>query len=188
MRLNAPMRQQIIRKAIAAKFDPIVAKLKAENLAIGHAFYQHLFGKQKAAIAAVPKAFLHQPSEEEIKHGVDCKFQLSNGYTVRVDVPFTDPVPSANSFRNPPLGVIKDEALCNRYLAWQHAVEDRDKDKKEAYETLSALLKSLTTYNTLEKEWPEGKPFYGSLPGDFPGETGLPMVQIKHLNQILGIA
>ena len=64
---------------------------------------------------------------------------------------------------------------------------DNAKAEGEAANTLKALLASVGTYASLEKEWPEGKKFYASLPGDFPGNTGLPMVQIKQLNTLLGL-
>lgn len=185
MRLNSAMRAQIINKAIAAKFDPIEAKLKKEELAIGHAFWTHLFGRAKEHIAKLPRNWVYQVPSEVKGVGVECAFTLLKGFNVRLLVPETDLLPAHIGWHV--LGVIKDEALCARWEAFSDAEKQLEKDREEASATLKALLASVGTYSSLEREWPAGKKFYASLPGDFPGMTGLPMVQVKKLNAMLGI-
>lgn len=43
------------------------------------------------------------------------------------------------------------------------------------------------TFSSLEKNWPEGKPFYKHLPKAFPFRHQVPAVLVAELNKSLGI-
>ncbi len=49
------------------------------------------------------------------------------------------------------------------------------------------MLKGIPTFERLTTDWPEGRKFDHSLPADFPYQHTVPAVEIKKLNEILGL-
>lgn len=186
MRLNAAMKSQVLDKAMAHRFKKQEADVNKEAQAIGMALWGSLFGQYKRLLVKVPKEFLSYPrmSRAGDKFG-GVNFTIGGQYHI-YPLPLDLPIP--NSGERTVRLTIKDNALIERHRAYLAAAEQLKSDKQKVSGTLSAMLVNIQTFRRLETDWPEGKPFYHSLPADFPFNHQVPAVQVKELNALLGLA
>lgn len=184
MRLNAAMKQQVKAKALDHTFKKRLAAHHTEGRAIGDAMWAHLYGEHKRALAKVPVKFL-SVTEAVPSTRFNATFTVA-GQRVALNV--TPGTPNPFRHYDAVMGSITDTVLVDRCRAWQGAADDLNSSYTRATETLSAMLKNIQTYGQLEKEWPEGKKFYRSLPADFPYQHQVPALRVKELNEMLGLS
>lgn len=191
MRLNANMRAQVVMKALDHTFKKRLADNNKEALALGNACWMEVWGDVQRHINKLPKPWYE---DEKLKADKSVVSPYGPGYNVTFNVGgqrvafFCDKrLPTNHSYNNSTM-VIKDQVLIDRVRAWQGATEDLKKNYATAYETLTAMLKAQPTYERLEKDWPEGRPFYKSLPVDYPYQHQVPALQVAALNHLLGLA
>lgn len=188
MRLNAQMKEQVVKKAIDHTFKKRQKDLQDESCAIGDAAWLSKFGAVKSHInKLVGTAFARKPTQEEIKQQTHLIIFNVGGQTH--SFPTTYPLPGNQSgYNSGRVGVITDDALRDRIHAFHNTSETLKSEITTTQATMAAMLKNMQTLERLQTEWPEGKQFYASLPVDFPYQHQVPAVQVKKLNELLGLA
>jgi hypothetical protein len=102
-----------------------------------------------------------------------------------ISLPTSNPQPHFGYYGNYP--AIANQILIEQIWSWAEKKEEIRIEMKTARATLSALLKTVATTESLFKVWPEGKNFYSVPPLTPPDKPQLPVVQVEALNTILGI-
>ena len=191
MRLNANMRAQVVKKALDHTFKKKLDDNNKEALALGNACWMEVWGDVQKHINKLPKPWFEQ-EPLKMEHTVISEYGMRYNITFNVGgqrVPFfcDKRLPSNHIYNNSTV-VIRDQALVDRARKWQSDTENLKKAYATAKQTLEAMLKAQPTYERLEKDWPEGRPFYKSLPVDYPYQHQVPAVQVSALNHLLGLS
>lgn len=189
MRLNAEMKKEVVTKAIEHAFAKRQKVIDIEGVAIGTAAYRKCFSPatiKHATALGEPWVLVgknHYGTATEINILQFC----INGEYHNLTFPSSLPTPRHFSNEDRKYLRIKDDALAERnsthIAAQQKLVEERNKVRA----TLEAMLARISTYPSLEKNWPAGKPFYKHLPTKYPFRHQVPAVLIDELNTALGI-
>lgn len=189
MRLNNVMKAQVIEKALKHAFEKRQALLLKEEQALTRAFWLHTFGPAKlkaATLLGFP--FVHICTDRydtKVPDGVPMVYNVSgHSLTMRCQLP----VPTSFNFDKYGRMTIKDEALVARCRVWQDNADKCAKEREQISATLSGMLQNISTYTSLEKNWPQGKKFYQHLPTAFPFRHQVPAVLVDQLNAALGIS
>lgn len=197
MRLTNVMRESIIGKVYDYKFKKSGDKLDQQELRLSHKAMVACFGKttlEQLAKIGQPYAYAGHdeggtkmsPEALEAWKGEKVAFRVGLlGYQIALAV--KDPLPQNHRYNRAGFFTVKDGALSEEIIAWQHACEAWVEGKRETANKVSAVLNSVTTYNSLEKTWPDGKRFYKHLPIDFPFRNQVPAVRVEELNAALGL-
>ena len=186
MRLNLMMKQEIVEKAMKAAFEKREKDLLKEEQALAKACWMKNFGPAKLKHArALGEPFARENRDNYGAHqpdGVRISWAIGGHYVpLRTQMPIPTHPGQDKHWR------INDEKLIERCRAWQSASEDLKKEKEKIYGTLTGMLQHITTYPSLEKNWPAGKKFYEHLPKKYPFRHQGPAVLIDELNAALGI-
>lgn len=192
MRLNSQMKEEVIAKAMAHGFDKKKADLQKEGAAICRAFFLKNFGaavlKHAVAIKGTPFVLLDHDRYGRKFGTKDAQtpFMRWNVGGQTVDLPSIGLPQEVHSYDKKSF-VIKDEALIERCRAYQDASEKLREKSNQTIATLQGMLSRITTYPSLEKNWPQGSKFYKHLPEAYPFRHQVPAVQIEQLNDALGL-
>ena len=197
MRLTNIMRESIIGKVYDFKFKKSGEKLDAQELRLSHRAMVQCFGKtalDQLTKIGPPYAYVGHNSDGtkmndkqlEAWKGEKVVFRVGTlGYQIALYA--KDPLPQNHSYCRNQHYTVKDGALSDEIVAWQQACEQWSKEKREMAAKVNAVLNSVTTYNSLEKTWPDGSRFYKHLPIDFPFRNQVPAVRVEELNTALGL-
>jgi hypothetical protein len=187
LRLTKEMRDHIITKAMAGRFDARRAELQTARDALALAVYKYQFGKDEAIARALGTLWVQMESEIRIE-GIgllwggrgaidplrDESFRLDKSY----------PFPSGHEGNN----VYIDEAhplhgSCDYLIK---ALNKLDADVAELRGKINSLLLSCSTLKQLREAWPEGEPFF---PPEAPQySTALVPITLTHdINKALGL-
>lgn len=185
MRLNSTMKNEIINKALSHAFDKRFAVLLKEEQALSKAFWLQKFGKAKLAHAiALGKPFAlvcQNIYGNKEPNGVSVRFNVG-GHALMLRCLL--PVTARSTLEDV---VITDEALIARCRLWQDAILALSNEQQKVTGTLTGMLQGISTYASLEKNWPQGKAFYKHLPVAYPFRHQVPAVLVDELNTALGI-
>lgn len=190
MRLNAEMKKQVVQKAMDATFTVRRKNHAKAGIVIDKAIWEVVFGAHKRTINALPDNQNWFSKGDVVEK---CNPIAVNIAGERCSVRFVGlRVPTKfGYYSHDYIGTITQEKhpqIVADYHAWRDVGATITKDVETAAATLNAMLSKITTYERLEKEWPEGKKFYQSLPTDFPFQHQVPAVKISELNKMLGLA
>lgn len=180
MRLNAAMKIQVIKKAMDHRFKKRIKDHDDERKALGLALWDSIYGTHKRTIAKLPKDLFTYPTPYHDEKEAPVSFTIGGQYH---PYPLSPTLPISTLRMQ-----ITDRALIDRHRACLAEAEALRSDTEKVKTTLTAMLQNMQTFARLEQDWPEGKPFYHSLPVDFPFNHNVPAVQVKELNTLLGLA
>lgn len=189
MRLNTEMKEQVVKKALSHAFDKRQATALKEEHALSRLFWLKAFGSRALAAAKVlgePFVFVCKDNYNKARpEGVSVTWNVGGQH---VALRSTMPLPTilTHGHRDKNL-VIKDELLVNRCRNWQNDSEMLRTEYQKVQGTLIGMLQNISTYKSLETNWPEGKPFYKHLPAAFPHRHQVPAVLVNELNKALGL-
>lgn len=198
MRLNSAMKDQVIKKAIAHAFDKREAVLLKEEHAIAKALFVHAFGARAISLVkqlGEPFVYANMDGYGNEKNTGTTTTWYVGGQHVNVrllDIPvpqrFGERLRRDHGKKNPfSVSMEKNATLVERCRAWQDACVTLMKEMEKVKTTLGTMLQSISTYKSLEKNWPEGKPFYKHLPKEFPFRHQVPANLVSELNKALGV-
>lgn len=192
MRLNSVMKAQVIQKALEHAFKAREDALIKEQHALSRLFWLDRFGKAKLAHAkALGPPFTTDGTKDrygnEAPNGILTRWNVG-GQTVdllclmplNINCGLEDG--NRNSFCR-----IMDEKLVERCRIYQDAIVAFQAERQKVDGTLTGMLSNISTYNSLEKNWPQGNKFYKHLPKAFPFRHQVPAVLINELNAALGV-
>lgn len=200
MRLTNDMRDSIMSKVYDFKFKKDGEALDKRELRLSHRAMVAVFGKtalEQLEKIGMPYA-INGPTDdygepdtnaEKIAawKGVKIGWRvgaLGYQYSMRVK----DPLPpnrDRSAYRSK--FVVKAGALADEIVAWHEACEAWLKAKREMEHKVLAVLNSVTTFNSLQRTWPDGERFWKHLPIDFPFRNQVPAVRVEELNEALGL-
>lgn len=193
IRLNTQMKAQVVEKAMAHAFDKRKAALRQREYAISKACWLSIFGKAKLAQArALGAPFVLECVDRYGKKdptGSNITFRFGGkalGMLTLMPVTARNSLDSANDGSSK-FSTVKDAKLIADAMAWYDDCEALRAEYEKVKATLTAMLQGISSYNSLEKSWPQGKRFYQSLPKDFPFRHQVPAVLVDQLNKSLGI-
>lgn len=191
MRLNMAMKTEVIDKAMAHGFDKRKAALAKEEVALSRLFYNKAFGaaaiKHAVAIAHTPFVNVGRDHYGKVDKGARYTTRWNvGGQIVEIVVTNDQPRDAFGGYWKQPF-TITDRALIERCREYQAAMEQYQIDHNKTGATLHGMLSRITTYPSLEKNWPAGKPFYKHLPTAYPFRHQVPAVMIDELNAALGV-
>lgn len=198
MRLNNTMKDQVIKKALAHAFDKREADLLHEEHALAKACFVHAFGSQAIQMLkklGEPFAYANVNGYGNVEPEGTVTPWFISGQHVQlrlVDIPvprrFGERFAYDHGKKNPfSITMDKNAKLVERVREWQDAVVKLTEERNKVKSTLGAMLQGISTYKSLEKNWPEGKPFYKHLPKEFPFRHQVPATLVSELNKALGI-
>lgn len=189
MRLTNQLREQIISDIVDALTTKEETTLKKRESALGIQCYNHLFTKrQRDIMNELPRGWLPEDTCLQFNVG-GMAVSLTTDKPVRV--PFRQDVSvdeTVGTYRSgcKRLGNIADEELKQKFLGL-HSDQEALKVKVRKMRTdTKAMLDSVQTYAQLEKNWPEGKKFYGKYKPKH-GDSQLPAIRVQELNKTLGL-
>lgn len=197
MRLNSGMKAQVVEKALAHAFGKREAAQLKEEHAIARACFITAFGiKAVAHLKALgePFAYVNRDSYgQAIPEGTPVQWWVGGQQVILRT--FDIPIPrhfgrnqGDHGKKNPfSLTMEKHLNLVQRCRDWQDAGVKLKEEKNKVTTTLNTMLQGISTYKSLEKNWPEGKPFYKHLPKDFPFRHQVPATLVSELNKALGV-
>lgn len=197
MRLTNVMKASIVEKVFDFKFKRAGEKLDAQELRLSHRAMVAIVGNtalDQLAKIGPPYAFAaHDRDGNKLTaanlaewKGTKLTFRVGSlGYQIGLYV--KDPLPQNADYNRNAFYTIKPGALADEIVAWQEACTEWSKQKNIMQTKVNAVLNSVTTYNSLEKTWPDGKRFYKHLPIDFPFRNQVPAVRVEELNSALGL-
>ena len=185
--LNADIRNEIIRNAMKAQFDPKWVTMDECERALSHRAYVAAvplkIREHAAAIMASPSrgVWFKDPNPGNLVSVIGLM-----GRHYRMWAHEDIPVPVTGSWG--PTVNIADE----RHRKLQDLIQDHMdakqalKDAKEkACTALTSTLGRIRTFEKLCEQWPEGKKFYQSPPLAKP--IALPVIRFSEINQLLGL-
>lgn len=181
MRLTKNIREEIVRNAIALRFDKLQKELNGEENTLAAKVYDHFVTEDIAdAITVLEKSGLSFFSRKAVI------------FKVNIDSYDLDLCLSGKSRVMPSgwcefkLHTRNDGALAKEVLDFHHRRGQLKEDRKKAEKQLMVLLKSVHSTESLAKVWPEGAKLYSTPPLKAP-MAGLPAVQIAELNKLIGL-
>lgn len=197
MRLNNVMKGQVVEKALAHAFDKREAALLKEEHAIAKACFITAFGtKAIAHLKGLGEPFAYVNKDGyglPAPTGTPVQWWVGGQqFNLRV---FDIPIPrhlgrstGDHGKKNPfSITMEKHPNLVQRCRDWQDEGLKLTREKTKVATTLNAMLQGISTYKSLEKNWPEGRPFYKHLPKDFPFRHQVPATLVSELNKALGV-
>lgn len=193
MRLNASMKNEVLEKAMTHGFDKRKAALLKEELQLSKLFYLKAFGaaaiKHAQAIEHTPFVNVNRDhyGKKLAKDATVSSRWNVGGQTVDVAINPEHPRDAFSGYWKQPY-TIKDETLVERCRTWQADKEKYKADYAKTAATLTGMLGRITTYPSLEKNWPAGVKFYQHLPKAYPFRHQVPAILIDELNASLGLA
>lgn len=188
LRLTNVMRESVIKKALDHAFSKRFAKLLEDEHKLSHLFMVKKFGSAKieAALVLGEPWVLHNKdyNDSPREDGLAVNWRVGGQH---VQVHHLDPIPRNCHHGAAKHFTITDEKLVAKSREWQEASEALRTESNKTQHTLAAMLQSITTFKSLETQWPEGKQFYKHLPKDFPYRHQVPATLVSELNKSLGI-
>ena len=182
LRLTQEIRGQIIKAAIAAKFDKRDAAYEKSRIVLADAIYKNACGAYERSARRLPAEWFNSENGICLSHD---RYRWHGGTGVPdryLTMSRSRPLPyhSHDVFKvdgNHPLN-----DMCNAVADECAAIA---KDKDELRDKLHALLYSVQTAEKLHEVWPEGKRFFPSL----PAKPSLPVSRnlTAQINQMLGL-
>jgi hypothetical protein len=188
MRLNAQMKDEVVKKAMEHGFAKRHKELLKEEQALTKAFWLKNFGPAKLKHArALGEPFVMESKDhygKAVPDGFRMQWCVGGQYLTM----YTQmPVPTGHIGNGNKHFRVTDQTLIDRCRAWQAATDKLREEESKAQGTLMGMLLRITTYPSLEKNWPQGVKFYSHLPKAYPFRHQVPAVQIDELNAALGI-
>lgn len=178
-RLTNELRNDIREDAIKASFKKQNEKMTAEEHALGMKLYKNLFKKSELTLLEqIDKKWFNMDS---------CLRFNCGGFDLKFVVDPSVPVPNRQGSYCNRLGNIDDIELVEKAQAFAKRKEDFKNEIRKAERALSVVLLSVTTVKRLAEVWPEGKAYYSHFVDEVKN-TGVPMVRVEELNQMLGLA
>ena len=178
MRLTNDNRDDIVRRAIAKKFEKQEKDLVKQEQALAIKAYNSLFdAATRRKIKALDAKWFYFDT---------CLKFNCNGQThfLRVDSSEKVPVPN-RGYGCQNLGALPGP-MAEEVIAFGNLKEDIRTQKRELEVKLKGLLYSITTLKRLQELWPEGREFYKSFEG-FDTKPGLPAIIFDDINKMLDI-
>lgn len=190
LRLNNDMRAEVVRRAIEHAFGKREKDLTERNNKLAHFAMIESFGAATLKLAGkLGKPWVNVCEDNwgaKSPNGVPTNFRVGPfGKTIALLV--KDPVPIGARHDISKYFKVGDPNLVKEIEQLMDDYEALKAEKTKAISTLNALLGSFAAYSTLEKGWPEGKPFYKHIPKDYPFRHQVPAVLVSDLNKTLGI-
>jgi hypothetical protein len=190
MRLNMEMKKEVVNNAIEHAFSKRYRDVMTEETSLQRECWMKCFGKATLAHAkALGQPFMADPAKDRYgnvsKDGLPIQFSISGQYynlRGRMPQPFHGFPGGIKELR-----IKEDPDLLERVRAMYDARKKIDDEVIKVRSTLEAMLQRITTYPSLEKNWPAGKKFYQHLPKKYPFRHQVPAVLIDELNAALGI-
>lgn len=187
MRLNSEMKGEVIEKALAHAFDKRQEALLTREHAISKRAWLSIFGPAKLKHAlALGEPWVRVDKDrydQKTKDGVHVQFTFGfKALSMRTHLPIP-----RHGFSDSKDTRVKDESVVADAVAWAEDVATLTAEAQKVSTTLTAMLARITTYPSLEKNWPAGKPFYKHLPKKYPFRHQVPAVLVSELNAALGI-
>lgn len=188
MRLNGEMKNEVIQKALDHAFAKRKKDLHTRGCAISRAAWLSIYGPAKLKHAlALGEPFTWVDKDRYHKKNVDgVSINWTFGFKT-IALPTHMPLPAHGYFNDSKDTRVKDEGLIADATAWQDDVTALQAEEQKVMATLNAMLARITTYPSLEKNWPAGSPFYKHLPKKYPFRHQVPAVLVSELNAALGI-
>lgn len=188
MRLNAAMKQEVIDAAMKHGYDERrKALIKREN-ALARLAWIACFGEAAIKHArALGPAFVLEGVDrygQQLPEGVPVTYTF-NGYSFNLRTLL--PIPVHGGFSDHKYLRIKDAKLEAAVRELYDVMQTFEAERVKTLNTLSAMLQRITTYPSLEKNWPAGVKFYKHLPKKYPFRHQVPAVMVDQLNAALGI-
>lgn len=176
MRLTQEIKGNIVNKAIADKYEPIVADMLKREHKLAQQCYNSVYTKSvRDAVAVVPEGWFRLDS---------CLRFNAGGYDVRLEAGEKYRTPHQTSCYR--LGNIDGE-LADKV---KKLVEEKKSTNDEANRDrtkLAGFLAQFNTFKQLHTSWPEGKKFYEKYDIENPVKAGVPAVITEEINSMLGI-
>lgn len=197
MRLTNIMKESILCKVYDFKFKKSGDALDKLELRLSHRAMVQLFGRNTLAMLSTigpPFAYFgHNEDGTKLNEealaawkGNKVTFRVGSlGYSIALYV--KDPMPPHLGYHGNKFFTIKDGDLADEIVAWQAACTEWATEKRTMQLKVNAVLNSVTTFNSLQKTWPDGERFYKHLPVDFPFRNQVPAVKVDELNTALGL-
>jgi hypothetical protein len=177
MKLTNKEHDNIIQKAIIAKFQPIRDGLRKRESEIALRAYKSLYDPAVLRQAAkLPKGWLRTDG---------CLRFNAGGFRIVLNTKDPVLVPSGNSGYCNDLGSLTGD-ISKEVQDFATEKEQAKKDEQVAAEKLKALLYSITSLKRLKELWPEGKKFYAYL-DEAAVIGGLPAIRFDDVNVLLGL-
>lgn len=198
IRMTVGMRESILGKVYDFKFKKSGDALNKLELKLSHRAMVASFGKASLeALAKIGPPYAvtaHDDhgdglSGEDLENWRGRKINWrvgSLGYQIGMYV--KDPLPMGNAHHYlSKFFTVKPGALADEIVAWQEERQKWIKEKREMQLKVNAVLNSVTTFNSLQKTWPDGERFWKHIPIDFPFRNQVPAVKVDELNDALGL-
>lgn len=177
-------REQIAVAMVARKFDPVAARLDAEEYALAAAVWEHVHGPFKAVIYQLPKGALRADHELDLNYNgrwLSLKFGPDPGWDKR-DTRETRPMFASCNER-----LVPSKKLAERLDAWSDGVKQLQEDKTDALAKTLGTLKSFRTFEDLIAAWPEAAKFVTSRMTKRDIAPNVPAVLLRDLNALLDL-
>lgn len=189
MRLNATMKREVVERALDHAYNKRSKALEAEHLALGTACYRKCFSPATIKHAlALGQPWVRTDIDVYGKQAAYNTVQFAiNGQYHYLPVPSTLPVPAYVGGDDKKFYRVNDAALAERVSTYISAMQKLHVERTKTEATLGAMLSRITTYPSLEKNWPAGKQFYKHLPQAYPYRHQVPAIMIDELNAALGV-
>lgn len=174
VRLTNDMRSSIKSKAMKHRFGESDAEILQEEYNLAIKLYDIVYDKDvMKIIRQVPEGWLVQRSNFVFNAG---------GYRVDLKTEKSQPVKNEYWVTHNIVGL----DLIEEVKKFSERREDYKDVKKSSESKLDAILNSVTTVGSLEKIWPEGKPFYKNLNVEYKS-CGVPAIKIEELNSTFNL-
>lgn len=188
IRLNQTMRQSILKKAYEHAFSRREKALTALSQELGHLAMVESFGaatlKTAAKLGAPWVTICRNAYGEPSPDGTQINFRV--GYQTHALL-VKDPLPTGMRQTDAKYFTVKDERLKQRIADYEDERKKLLEEQAKTTATLNAMLGNIQTLASLERTWPEGKPFYKHIPTEFPFRHQVPATLVADLNKALGI-
>lgn len=183
MNLNAEIRSAVLVAAINFRFEKDFQQLAADKAALADAIYNTVLSESdRAKIRRLPKGWLHEASSIAVRFGGDYTrvyFKDAKGDSAKRRIPdFMDRSAVFLDVHAP---------LTLRFRELEKREHELKALREDAEMKIKAILKRARTLKQLHEIWPESERFTKGIVKT-EGKVGLPMVPIKELNQLLGLA
>ena len=185
VRIKDKDRNDIIQRALIARFEERYEALKAREIALFWNIFDACLPKEMATT-------IRTLSDKWIEKERSAKVLLG-GQLVFLDGTETVVDPDGRKYRRDVFprkrdgawGPVDDPVLVEQYRKIVSDQEDLSKERQSVYFALQPLLDQCKTLRQLRTIWPEGEEFYDWLAPE-PKIT-LPAIQIEKINELLGL-
>lgn len=199
IRLTQAMRDSVIAKAVDSKFKKSGEVLDKQEAKLAHKAMVAAFGRanlEALAKVGAPYAYVNCDDHGDPLTGEALENYKGRRVTWRVGalgyqhtMRVLDPLPLnvGYSSTNTKYFVVKAGPLADEIIAWQEACQEWLREKRALTNKVHGLLYNVTTFNSLQKTWPEGKKFWEHIPVDFPFRNQVPATMVSDINEELGL-